>query len=126
MNDFDSVKIVVEQGGLVLLLSIVQMFHVPIDSSDSSGSFALNGLKRALSVHTEKQNATVPKMQSDRLFFGLYALANMICCRKHARLLLACDGLDVLVHFCCSSVAYPGKNEDLNVIIQVFAEYELS
>ena len=113
-------QIIVEQGGMSLLLSFLDRFLIPIDSSESGSSAGFNGLRvMAMSVGSLKAPVEISVSQRQKLYFGLYSLAYSVHDKRSAWLLMACDGVDKLVHFCCSSVAYAGKNDALNVVIQV-------
>lgn len=112
-------RILLDQGAVPILLSCLDRFLIPIDSSESGSSGGFNGLKKSSSLSSLEAPREVTELQKQKLLFSLYALAHLISSKKSAWLLLACDGLDKLVHFCCSSVAYVGNNDALNIVVQV-------
>lgn len=117
MQEGECEQIIVEQGGISILLSVLDRFLIPIDSSES-GSSGFNGLRGAAAASSLEAPVEITELQQQKLLFALYALAHLIHSKRSAWLLMACDGVDKLVHFCCSSVAYTGKNDALNVVIQ--------
>lgn len=101
-----------------MLLQFLDRFLIPIDSSESGSSAFLNGTR--VSASSLEAPVEISELQHQKLFFGLYALAFLIHDRRSAWLFMGSDGVNKLVHFCCSSVVYNGKNDALNVAIQVF------
>lgn len=118
IDEGDSQRLVLDLGGVPMFLSFLDRFLIPIDSSES-GSSGFNGMKRS-ALNSLEALVEITPLQSQKLFVGLYSLAHLVNNKRSAWLLANCDGIDKLVHFCCSSVAYEGKNDALNVVIQVF------
>ena len=102
------------------MLTLIDKFLIPIESSDS-GSTSFTGLKgpRSMSELSIEDPVEIKELQHHKLFFGLYALAHLICDKKSAWLFAAAGGIDKIVHFCCSSVTYTGKTDSLIVAVQV-------
>ena len=112
-------RIVIEQGGVIILASLLDTAARELDGADRVKTAADGDVSSGGAVAAAESTA----LRGQIILHALYCTVHIIYNRKIAKLFLAGDGLLKIIQLCCSPIEFPFKMRIFALAIQVWSPF---